>query len=84
MADRLADPTTFSLSEFTGAYAAGPGWEAYPELLAANAGHMAGQATDIWPGAAAVAVEARELFRQGRTMVAHDALPNYIRNNVTY
>ena len=82
--DQLADPTAFSLADYPGAFAAGPGWTAYPELLAANAGHIAGEATDIWPGAAAVAVEARELFRQGRTVVAHDALPNYIRNNVTY
>jgi len=84
LADCLADPATFSLAAFSGAYAVGPGWEAYPELLAANAGHIVGQATDIWPGAAAVALEARELFRQGRTVVAQDALPNYIRNNVTY
>ncbi|NND54477.1 MAG: tRNA (adenosine(37)-N6)-threonylcarbamoyltransferase complex dimerization subunit type 1 TsaB [Gammaproteobacteria bacterium] len=84
LTDRLADPATFSLEDYSGAFAAGPGWEAYPDLLAANAGYIAGQATDIWPGAAAVAVEARELFRQGRTVVAHDALPNYIRNNVTY
>lgn len=82
--DQLADPETFSLAAFPGSYAAGPGWDAFPELLARNAGHIAGQAPDIWPGAAAIAVEARELFRQKRGLAAHNALPNYVRNNVTY
>jgi len=84
LADQLADPAEFSLAAFPGVSVAGPGWLAYPELLQRNADHIATQATDIWPSAAAVAVEARELFRQGKAVDAHDALPNYIRDKVTY
>ncbi len=83
--DQLADPATYRLPALAKpALAAGPGWEVYPELRANNAATLCGAAPDIWPGAAAVAVEARELFRQGRCVAAHAALPNYIRNKVTY
>lgn len=64
--------------------AAGPGWNEYPQMLAANADRIDATATDIWPGAAAVVVEARELFRQGKAVAAHEALPNYVRNKVAH
>ncbi len=83
--DQLANPETFELPDLgKPVFAAGPGWDAYPNLLAANAGRIAGTAANIWPGAAAIAVEARELFRQGKCVEPHEALPNYIRNKVTY
>jgi len=84
LTDQIADPAQFDLGDFPGAFAAGPGWEAYPELSTRNAGHMTALDASIWPGAAAIAVEARELYRQGHAIAAHEALPNYVRNKVTY
>ena len=82
--DALADPTAYSLDGVASeALAAGPGWAAYPEMAAANEPYLAKTVSDLWPSAAAVAVEARELFRQGKVMAAHEALPNYVRNKVT-
>ena len=84
LADRLVDPANFRLPDYgRPVTAAGPGWEAYPGLLEANLGTIDKQALSIWPGAAAIAVEARELFRQGRHVAPHQALPNYVRNKVT-
>jgi len=82
--DALADPASYSLDGIArDALAAGPGWAAYPGMLAANEPYLAKSVTDLWPSAAAVAVEARELFRQGRVLAAHEALPNYVRDKVT-
>ncbi len=83
--DSLVEPDSFRLPVVgRPALAAGPGWEAYPEMLKANADRIDTTATDIWPSAAAVVVEARELFRQGRAVAAHQALPNYVRNKVAH
>lgn len=85
LADSLVQPDSFRLPVTSRpVLAAGPGWDVYPAMLAANADRIDTTATDIWPSAAAVVVEARELFRQGRAVVAHQALPNYVRNKVAH
>ena len=84
MADGLVNPDSFSLAASDPALAAGPGWVAYPQMLENNRDRISATATDIWPGAAAIAVEAQELFRQGRVFMPQDALPNYVRNKVTH
>lgn len=83
--DGLVQPDDCRLPDFgKPVLAAGPGWDVYPKMLAANADRIDTTAADIWPSAAAVVVEARELFRQGRTVAAHQALPNYVRNQVAH
>jgi len=85
MADGLVNPDNFRLEAAPGpVLAAGPGWVAYPQMLDNNRDRISGTATDIWPGAAAIAVEAQELFRQGKVVMPQDALPNYVRNKVTH
>jgi len=85
MADGLVNPDTFTLAAAPGrSLAAGPGWLAYPQMLENNHDSISDAATDIWPGAAAVAVEAQELFRQGRVLMPQDALPNYVRDKVAH
>lgn len=85
LADALVDPDTFALTAASGrVMAAGPGWSVYPQMLENNKDRISDVATDIWPGAAAIAVEAQELHRQGRVMAPHEALPNYVRNKVTH
>jgi tRNA threonylcarbamoyladenosine biosynthesis protein TsaB len=85
LADGLVNPDTFILPAAPSlALAAGPGWSAYPQMLAKNRDRISAVVDDIWPGAAAIAVEAQELFRQGRVLLPQDALPNYVRNKVTH
>jgi len=82
-ADRLVSPDEFVLEQ-DGVMAAGPGWQAYPQMLENNSARLVATETGIWPSAAAVAVEAQELFRQGAVLAPHEALPNYVRDKVTH
>lgn len=83
--DALVSPAVFRLPDSgRPVFAAGPGWDVYPEMLRRNADQISATDADIWPGAAAITVEAQELFRQGKTMAPHEALPNYVRNKVAH
>lgn len=83
--DRLVDPADFILSSDTGAslFAAGGGWSAYPQLLAANASTVAASDTDALPDASELLMLAAAEFAAGRTIAPHEAVPNYVRNDVT-
>lgn len=81
--DHLVCPDDFVLEQ-EGVMAAGPGWQAYPQMLENNAARIVASELDIWPAAAAVALEAHELFRQGEVLAAHEALPNYVRDKVAH
>ena len=82
-ADRLVCPDDFVI-EYDDVMAAGPGWQAYPQMIEHNAGSISATEVGIWPTAAAVAVEAQELFRQGKVLAPHEALPNYVRDKVAH
>jgi tRNA threonylcarbamoyladenosine biosynthesis protein TsaB len=79
--DALINPAEFKLAEnYPAAYAAGNGWDAWPAMLT---GHSAGTDVSVWPEATAVLELARVQFAAGLVIAAADALPNYVRDNVT-
>jgi tRNA threonylcarbamoyladenosine biosynthesis protein TsaB len=63
---------------------AGNGWAVFPEMAAAAGVQIAEEPTEIWPDALAVVDFAREQFAAGTCIAADAALPNYLRNKVTY
>ena len=79
--DALINPQEFRLIEhYPAAFAGGNGWDAWPDMLA---GHSAGVNVDVWPEAAGVLQLARKQFAAGIVIDAANALPNYVRDNVT-
>ncbi len=83
VADRVADPERFRLSPDLTFFAAGPGWSVHPNLTAHHAGQIVGADTDLLPTAADILALAAVQFAAGETVAAPDALPNYIRDQVT-
>jgi tRNA threonylcarbamoyladenosine biosynthesis protein TsaB len=82
--DRLLAPADIDLEDVAdGWLAAGSGWAAWPEVLERNGNRISRVDTSAWPGAAAVADLARLEFAAGRTVAAHAAVPNYVREQVT-
>ena len=65
-------------------FGAGTGWAEYQQKLTANfAGQLSGVDATILPGAEAMLPLAQALLDQGEQLPAHQALPVYLRNNVT-
>lgn len=83
MDDRLVAPDRFRVPHDPAVFAAGPGWSAFPELAAANAGAVCGTDPDVIPGADALLTLAAVDFRGGRAVPPHAAVPNYVRDRVT-
>jgi len=81
--DCLIDPGQFRLSADLAFFAVGPGWSAYPELAANHAAQIIGSDHALVPSAVDVLALAAGEYRQGRTIPAVQALPNYIRDKVT-
>jgi tRNA threonylcarbamoyladenosine biosynthesis protein TsaB len=81
--DCLVDPEQFKLPSDHRFFAAGPGWSTYPVLLDNHAAQIVGSDFALMPSALDVLVLAAEQFRDGRTVAAAQALPNYIRDKVT-
>jgi len=81
-ADRLVSPGEVPLPD-GGAFAAGGGWSALPGLFEANAARLNDQDTSIRPVADVLLVLAAHEYRAGRTVSPHEAVPNYVRDNVT-
>ena len=63
---------------------AGNGWAVFPEMAAAAGVQIADEPAEIWPDALALLDFAREQFAAGNCIAADAALPNYLRNKVTY
>jgi len=84
MADALVDPQQVRLPAGQGFFAAGPGWSACPELVDNHKVQIVGSDFALVPSAIDVLALAAEQFRDGRTITAEQALPNYIRDKVTY
>ena len=82
--DALIDPQQFTLPSEQKFFAAGPGWSACPELADNHAAQFVGSDFELVPSAIDVLALAAEQFRDGRTIAAEQALPNYIRDKVTY
>ena len=81
-ADALVVPSGYSLAaHFPDALPAGNGWAAFPEMLVDPA---RAPVPDVWPDAQAVLHIARQQFAAGQTVAPADALPNYVRDNVTH
>ena len=79
--DALIDPNEFRLADhYPTALAVGNGWAAWPDMLAE---HSADVDTSVWPDASVVLELARNQFAAGQVIAAADALPNYVRDNVT-
>jgi tRNA threonylcarbamoyladenosine biosynthesis protein TsaB len=79
------DPQVTSFADLPGNWlAAGNGWGVCPELLT----HVQSQADsvlfDIWPDGLAVLALARMQFASGHGVAAAEALPVYLRNDVTH
>jgi len=83
--DSLAGPDDFRFAVGAGQMLlAGNGWGAYAELVAKNSAFVAASDFDAWPDALAVIEIAREQFLSGDVVESFAALPNYLRNKVTY
>ena len=85
LSDRLVDPGTYRLpAELDGPlFACGGGWSAYPGLFEANAAAMSASDTEAVPDATALLPLAAFEFNAGRAVPPHEAVPNYVRDNVT-
>jgi len=85
LADQLVQPADFHFDVRVGKLLlAGNGWHAYPELVENNRGFAAAYEFDVWPDAMAVIAIARTQFAAGKFVQPFEALPNYVRNQVTH
>ena len=82
--DALLRPTELLLeSRYGPMLAVGSGWSVWPELQARNKALLAGVMPDLWPDALSILTIARKQFAAGQVVAPAEALPNYIRNQVT-
>ena len=81
--DCLVDPQQFRLPADLQFFAAGPGWSACPDLMDNHAAQIVGSDFALVPSAVDILALAAVQYRDGLTVAAADALPNYIRNKVT-
>jgi len=82
--DVLMRPTELLIDQRHGPMlAVGNGWSAWPELQVQNKALLAGVLPDVWPDALAVLTIARRQFAEKQFVAPAEALPNYIRNQVT-
>lgn len=77
MEDRLSDPRDVLLSESIPWRLAGDAWSVYPELQSIQSSHELSVCHH--PHALAVLTLGIELYRQGKTVLAEEALPIYLR-----
>jgi tRNA threonylcarbamoyladenosine biosynthesis protein TsaB len=83
--DSLVKPADFRFASTMGQVAlVGNGWEVFPELVKNNASHIAATEFTAWPEALAVMQLARVKFAAGDVVESFEALPNYLRNQVTF
>ena len=83
VADCVVDPERFRLPTDLTFFAVGPGWSACPDLVDNHAAQIIGSDFELVPSAVDILSLAAGQFREGRTVDAADALPNYIRDKVT-
>ena len=81
--DCLVGPERFRLPPELSFFAAGPGWSACPDLMDNHAAQIVGADFRLVPSAADLLALAAGQYRNGLTVAATDAVPNYIRDKVT-
>ena len=82
--DALLRPAELLIDQQHGPMVAvGNGWSAWPELQARNKALLIEMVPDLWPDALSTLTIARRQFAQGEFVAPAEALPNYIRNQVT-
>jgi len=82
--DALLRPAELLIDQQHGPMVAvGNGWSAWPELQARNKALLIEMVPDLWPDALSTLTIARRQFAQGQFVAPAEALPNYIRNQVT-
>ena len=82
-ADCVVSPAALRLTGEHAFLAAGPGWEAYPELKARFAERIIGMDPGSRPRAVDLLVLGRTAFERGEAVVPSEALPQYLRDRVT-
>jgi len=83
--DCLVRPGDFRFAAGTGELLlAGNGWSAYPELVENNADFVGATEFDVWPDALAIIDIARAQYAVSDFVQSFEALPNYLRNKVTF
>lgn len=66
-------------------HATGSGWDTYEtELKASKQVSINSSSTACFPHAQDIAVLAKHLYQQGHTVKAEEAIPTYVRNEVTW
>jgi len=81
--EQVIAPAGIPLPEGTDWVGAGSGWDQYHALLLAHlGGHVARWQPQVYPRARFVAQLAAAEYRAGRTVVAEQALPVYLRDEV--
>jgi len=81
--DALVGPESFRLPANLSFFAVGPGWSACPDLIDNHATQIVGADFELVPSAVDILALAAVQFRDGLTVAAAEALPNYIRDQVT-
>ena len=76
--DALVDPLEYAIAGGEPFVAVGPGWLAYPPLLARHRGRITTLQPGLLPSAADLLSMAVADFGAGRTVQAHEALPEYL------
>jgi tRNA threonylcarbamoyladenosine biosynthesis protein TsaB len=82
--DSLVDPEQTRLPAELQFFAAGPGWSACPNLVENHPTQISAEDFSLVPSAVDILDLAAEPYHANQTVAAIDALPNYIRNKVTY
>lgn len=85
VADRLVDPDAVRLSGWLDrpVLAVGSAWAAFPQMAANNRALLAAIDGRLAPSAADLLPLARLRWMRGETLPAAEALPNYVRDDVT-
>jgi tRNA threonylcarbamoyladenosine biosynthesis protein TsaB len=81
--DCLANPDDYDFDSVQPFFAAGPGWNACPNLLERHADRILHRDLELRPSAQDLLLPARRLYESGQTIPAAEVLPNYIRDKVT-
>jgi tRNA threonylcarbamoyladenosine biosynthesis protein TsaB len=82
--ESVCPPDLVAVPEPGAWHAAGSGWGAYPEVLAARCGMPVASDGAALVHAQDVAILAARLFREGAAVPAERALPVYLRNQVAW
>lgn len=83
--ERVSAPPTVPVPEQDVWFGAGSGWEAYGAILTARLGaSLQGYQAHVYPHAQDIARLARAACQKGATVPAEQALPVYLRNEVTW